>query len=782
MSDKNQRRVSNTAGTRIAGRKGSARGGIFVAALFICLAALYLLYSLITLMIRDHETYAREAASQHFRQIIDYPERGEIRDANGLALAVNNYVYTIGITPASLNTIPSGRLAKEDIVAGMAEILDLEVDWLGEQADRLEASYVILKRDVNRSMYNELRDFLILHQIGGVTIDAEMDRYYPEDDLAAILIGFTNQQNDLIAGVNGLEAYYNDVLSGTPGYTYAEVDNYSNAELPYTVPTVEEAVDGYDLILHLEKGIQEIVQEELDLYAERYNMIEGAVGIVMDLHTGAILGMAQNGSYDLNDPFAVPSTFQGDDADWDPYGNEEDMNFLTSKVWLNRAVSEPYEPGSTYKSLTAAMALDQQTVTENQLFSDSPIYVDGWDEYPISGSVYGGNAYITMEEALWHSVNPVFVQVAQSLGISTFYQYVQAFGHYNVTGIDLPAEAKGIQQNNPFEIDMAVNSFGEQATVTPIQMISAFAALGNGGILYRPQVVDQIVDQNGNVVEDRQPEIIRRVLSPETSDTIMEYLRGVVTEGSGQSAEIAGYRVAGKTSTSTSGEDEQDHVISFASFAPYDDPKIAVLTILYLPEEQLLSWPAQLLNREITERTLQYMGVTKDYTMGELESIFETEPVRNMIGRDIRNAVQNSPIVHWNVVTEDGVELDDIVTAQYPTADQGSNGFGTIYVSVDGQIPEDLVQVPDFRGLNLDEAKALAETSGLNIRLEGTHYRGVVTTQNILSDENGEPETVQRYSIITLNFEPEPGASPTPTPIPTAAPTPSAAQEVDAGE
>lgn len=752
--------------------KGSARGGIFVAALFILSAAVFLLYSLFRIMVLDHDTYAREAARQHYRQIIDYPERGEIRDANGFALAVNNYVYTIGITPSTLNTIPAGRLPREEIISGMAEILEIEEDWMADQAAKMDASYLILKKDVTRTMYNELRDFLILHQIGGVSIDAEMDRYYPANDLAAPIIGFTNKQNDMISGVNGLEAYYNDILSGTPGYTYAEVDNYSNAELPYTVPTVEAAVDGYDLILNVDKGIQEIVQEELDRHTETYQMINGAVGIVMNPHTGAILAMAQNGSFDLNDPFGLPSTYTGEAAEWDPHEHEEDMDYLTSKVWLNRAVSEPYEPGSTYKALTAAMALDQRSVSETKLFSDDPIYVTGWEEYPISCSVHGGHGFVTMEQGLWTSCNPVYVQVAQSMGVATFYHYVQAFGHHEITGVDLPAEVAGLQQSNPQEIDMAVNSFGEQATLTPLQMVNAFAALGNGGTLYRPQIVDKIVDQNGNVLEEREPEMIRRVISEETSQSILEYLRGVVTNGGGETAEVPGYRVAGKTSTSTSGEDEERIVISFGSVAPYDNPEIAVLTILYLPESKLLSWPSQILSRRVTERTLKYMGVPKVYTMADLETLFSVSKVRNIIGRDVRNAVQNSPIVRWDVVAEEGTTYDDIVTAQYPSPDELSNGSGTIYASVSGEIPEDLVVVPDFDGMTFDEAKDKAKEVGLNIRLEGTHYRGTVSSQEISPEKDGEINMVQRYTIIPLRFDPDPAASPTPSPIPTAVANP----------
>ncbi len=760
MWDTRNNNGANRLGKPRKTAKSSARGGIFVAALFILSAAVYLLYSLFRIMVNDHEAYAKEAARQHYRQIIDYPERGEIRDANGFALAVNNYVYTIGITPASLNTIPAGRLPKEEIVSGMAEILDIDEDWMAEQAARLDASYLILKKDVTRTMYNELRDFLILHQIGGVTIDAEMDRYYPARDVAATIIGFTNKQDDMIRGVNGLEAYYNDILAGTPGYTYAEVDNYSNAELPYTVPTVEAAVDGYDLILNIDKNIQEIVQEELDRAVEVYEMINGAVGIVMDPHTGAVLAMAQNGSYDLNDPFGMPSIFKGEDDEWDPHTDEEDMALLTSKVWLNRAVSEPYEPGSTYKALTAAMALDQRSVGETQLFSDDPIYVTGWEEYPISCSVHGGHGLVTMEQGLWTSCNPVYVQVAQSMGVATFYQYVQAFGHHEITGIDLPAEVAGLQQTNPQEIDMAVNSFGEQATLTPIQMISAYAALGNGGILYRPQIVDKIVDQSGNILDDRQPEIVRRVISEETSDQILHYMRGVVTNGGGETAEVPGYRVAGKTSTSTSGENEERIVISFASVTPYDDPEIVVLTILYLPEYKLLSWPSQILNRRVTERTLKYMGVPKKYSQEELEEIFTSEPVRNLIDRDMRNAVQNSPIVHWDVVAEEGSTYDDIVRAQYPSPDELSSGFGTIYASVSGEIPEDLVAVPDFGGLTLDEVKELAKDAGVNIRLEGTDYRGTVTNQDIPVSENGETKMVQRYTVIPVHFGSDSQATP----------------------
>lgn len=741
---------------RLVDRKGRVtfRRGTIVTSVMLALFSAVLIGRLFDVQVIRHEDTARTAAALHFRDTAEYPERGEIISADGARLAVTTYVYAIGITPKDLHALSDASITTAEIVRRLAEILELPEQTVAEAAAQQDAVYVPLKKQVPRDTYEVLKAFVNEKDIGGISVDVEMQRYYPQPALAPEVIGFSNKQSSNIEGVLGLEAFYNSLLAGQPGFRYGEVDNYNKSELYFSQGVIQQAARGGNLQLSLNTEIQQKLETELDQIDRIYNNRQGSVGIVMNPKTGAILAMGQSGNFDPNQPMAVPGGLPDTAvADWNPAENEEQMNLLTSRVWLNRAISESYEPGSTYKAITTAAALEEKAVSETERFSDEPIRVEGWDEYPIKCSIYPANhGQVTMEQALWYSCNPVLVQIAQRIGIEKFYKYVQAFGHLEKTGIDLPAEGVGLNHDDPNGVDLAVWSFGEQSTVTPIQLINAFCALGNGGVLMQPYLVDRITDAQGRVVNTRQPQQIRRVISEATSRKIRTYLRGVVTDGTAETAEVWGYQPGGKTSTSSHGEQDEEVVVSFCALAPGDDPEIAVLIILYEPQPSTTSQAAQYVSARVMAKALKVMGVAPRYTEKDYQEMAAGKPIQPYAGETLyaaqTNAVSNSLSIQVNPGADLSTGSSDRVAYQYPEARSIISGKGFVYLSSDAdQADLPSVPVPDFTGLTLGEALDLAEQSLLNVHIAGGDPTGTVQRQS-----TAPAETVKQYSIIQLTL------------------------------
>lgn len=739
---------TGSSGSRSRERMSSA--GPLLLVLCFGSASVMILLSLYRIQVQEHEVYALVADQQHFRSVEEASGRGPIYAAGGEPLALTRHVYTIGITPRDLKSQGTKRLARETVITDLAAILSLSEGEVRQAAQRQEENWVLLKRDIDRETYDRLIAWRREYRVGGIAIDPTMLRHYPQHETGSAVIGFVSQANGM-KGVSGVEASYNERLSGRPGYRYAELDNYGGGQLPYSRSTAGSGHDGSGLVLHLHLGIQKAAQDAVDLAVERYQAVGGGLAIVLNPRTGAILGMAQSDAYDLNDPYAQPDGWIG--SSWEPGHDDEALDYLYSRVWSSRAITDGYEPGSTYKALTTAIALDLGLVDENESFSDDPVWVEGWTEYPISCSVEGGHGRRTLAEGLETSCNPVFVQLAQRIGSERFYDYVRGFGHRAPTGIDLPGEATGLIHLSPSPIDLAVWSFGEQATVTPLQLLAAYATFANDGVLMRPQVVARFLSPDGETEEAVAPEAVRQVISAETAARVLTLLRGVVVRGTGEVAEVPGYRVAGKTSTSTHGANDEHEVVSFAALAPAADPEIAVLTVLYDPQASSASWPAQIACRTIIDQSLGLLGVRKSWTDAELARLFSPQPVREVVGQTIDEAVRRSPIVNWEASTAAAVDLDSgqRVLAQYPPPGTLTCGSGGFYVSVDGTIPEDPVPVPDFAGLGLEEALRLARRSDLNLRLEGANPRGVVTSQSP-QPSSQNTGSVRRYDVITLQF------------------------------
>jgi stage V sporulation protein D (sporulation-specific penicillin-binding protein) len=734
-----------------------SRTGLVLFSLCLLAFAGYLIVRLYQIQIVDYQVNAEKAASQHYRKVAELPERGLIYDRNGIELAGTTYIYQIGITPKDVRSIRE-NITRDAISQAVAELLELPSEEVAAAFAQKDSAYVQLKKNVPRETAEKLMSYLSEHDIGGFAIDSEPRRYYTNDDLGSQVLGYTRYDLGNLVGQLGLEMKYNDLLTGTPGYTYVETDNYKNkGELPFSVPTSQQARNGLNLNLNLDINIQRIVQKELGNAIRANNITDGGSAIVMNPYTGAVLAMASYPFFSSNDPTARPET--RDEAGWDGT-SQENINYLSSTVWRNRAISDAYEPGSTFKTITTAIAFDENLARETDLFNDSPMRVMGQE---IHCYTISGHGIETLQEGFWHSCNPVFAQLAQRIGVSRYYQYVRAFGFREVTGIDLPAEAVGQIHTDPTELDMATLSYGESATVTPMQLINAFCTFANGGNLMRPRLVASISDSEGHIVREFAPETVRKVISEQTATRIRELLKGVVLYGTGSKAYVEGYTVGGKTSTST--DEAGRHTLSFVGIAPADSPEIVVLLVLNKPaDNSLTSTAAVQAVGKIIAPVLELLGRSPNYSEQDISRLSKLHSVPDLSGLTLAEARRQLNAAGLDLeAAESGMGEQTVIQSQSPAADSSLHSHGIVVVYSSPGPHDDYVAVPDFTGKTIRECQSAAVSCGLNIRIEGNGLGTAVrqepgptfgnktsetpaeTAANATSEtESASPETVTR--------------------------------------
>ena len=713
---------------------------------FITLFCFGLILSLYQLQFREYELYAKEASALHWKKFVTQPERGDIIDRNGNMLASTTYVYTVGITPRDLRSTASEPIDKKTIFREMAIILEMEESVIAEKAELVDLVYTELKKELSREQRDALEAFRKKHAVGGISIDSVARRFYPGQDMASQIIGYTNSENGLLIGQLGIELQYNSALTGQPGYTYAEVDVNANA-LPYSSPTRLEAQNGYHLQLNIDANIQKITEEVCrDLY-EVYDVEGGVMAIVMNPNTGAVLADANYPTFNPNQPFSKPEVYSQEA--WDAFTPDEQIDFIMSQLWRNNSVSDAYEPGSTFKSITTAMAFEEGLAKESEFFSDSSISYPGSTQRIMcsheSGAARENHGTETLAHAFSKSCNPVFVRLSQRLESKRFYEYVESFGFTEKTGVDLPGEGVGMIYPDgnlvPTQIDMYTLSIGESATVTPIQLISAYGAIANGGNLMRPQIAKALLDEEQNVVKSFPPQVRRTVISEQTATRIRALMEDVVTSGTAQSAKISGYKLAGKTGTATHeiGRYAGKHVLTFGSFAPAKNPEIVVLVVMNRPKSnELSSEIAAKAASVITERTLSYMGIKREYeNTVDAKHLVNRVEIPYVIGKTYKDAKRDAYRVGLTVIgAEEDIPDDAIVTAAYPsegTLLYTTGRIGKVVLSVNPAtvLQEDVI--PNFGGKSLEEVFEEAYRSNLNIVIEG-NTDGVVVAQRLNSE------------------------------------------------
>lgn len=759
------------------------RRTLVLMVLFGVVVFIPLIVTLYNLMIRDHDYYEAQAIDNQTRYTSLSASRGQIFDRNMNVLASSKTVETVFIDPneiAQEMAKPENSNLLDHIARGLSEILDVSTDFVYKQAEDKAFRYKVIRRKIPEELADEVRSFVSENEIKGVYLETDAQRYYPYSSLAAQVMGFVSTDN---VGSEGLEAYYDSYLQGTAGKVVTTKGNYGS-EMLYTYEKYYDASDGDSLVTTIDQTVQHYLEKNLETAIEKYDIINGAFGIVMDVNSGQILAMANLGSYDPNNyqeiydqALAGQLEAQYQDAlllDKDSDAYQEAMSAYNQAVaaerlrqWRNRCVSDGYEPGSTFKLVTLAAALDCGAVTENSTF-----YCGGHEtfndrEQEVSCWKAAGHGMQTTMEALGHSCNIAFGHIGVNMTRKTFVEYFKAFGFLEKTGVDLPGEASGLfWAEDKFSVANLISaSFGQTFRVTPMEQVRAVAAIVNGGYLLKPYVVSQVLDSDGNVVKSNERTVLRQVISEETSATMRKMMEYVVTDGTAGSAKTPGYRVGGKTGTSEkidtydeNGKPVEDKIVSFIGVAPIDDPKYVVLVALdtpnyvagtsYTPHNQYISGGlmAAPTVRDVFLDILPYLGVEPDYSSDDIRGVNITLPDVIGMTEDEAAALLSGKSITYRTVGQGSTVSDQLPS---PGAEVPGNSEIILYFGNAVKTTEQ-VEVPDFVGYGIADVDYLATNAGLYIQAKGTDHRDEYVT---VAYQDIEPGTmVDRGTTITVEF------------------------------
>ena len=678
--------------------------------------------------------------------------RGTITDVNGNVMAISVTARQISVNQTMIET--QGKKLK-DVEGYQKKIADALADFLSLDAasvlEKIQTTgrYREIARKVDVDLANRIQEWIDEEKIKGVYIDEDVKRYYPNNELACHVLGFTGRDDQGL--VCGVEVALDSYLQGTPGRILSAVDGRGN-ELPYTEEVRVEPQNGNNVKLTIDATIQAIAEDVLETTTAKWNVSEGCAAIVMDPKTCNILAFASNPSFDLNHPYACPSTV--DPENWTGT-RSEDVELLSSTVWRNKCLTDTYEPGSTFKAITAAIGIENGAVTPDSTVDDSDLNLGGWD---IGCWKDGGHGIETFRVAVQNSCNAVFAKLALQLGNATFYDGLKTFGFYDKTGIMLSGEAGSLIHASPSEVDRAVAGFGQRIQFTPIQVARAYCAIANGGYLMTPNIVSEITDSQGNVLVRYDKNVERQVVSETTAKQVLSMLEDVVTLGTGHNAYVAGYRVAGKTGTSETIETEKTDrfVASFCGIAPVDDPQVVVLVMIDHPDQRIATASggrqAAPAAAAIIEKTLEYMGVERRYTEKEQANFLAQSPVPDLAGMGVAQAIWKLESVglgckvigDYDKGNEDGTK----VVQQMPAAGiiVNRNSQVVLYVGAEAE-NKTMIRVPDLVGDSLADAYVLLKERGLGMIAK---QNGTVVSQSI------KPGTmVEEGTIVTLELNKE---------------------------
>ena len=577
---------------RLRGDTGQHRRILIVMAMLGALAFGPVAWRLYDLMIENYEYYAGLALRNQSRTTSVSPRRGEIYDRNMDLLATSVSVEHIYLNPRELKQ--SGADV-EKITADLAPILEREASWIAEQAGKTSRRYMQIGWSVDEDTAGKVRAYINENSISGIHLEPASKRVYPNGTLAAQVIGFTNASGD---GSEGVEAAYNSFLTGEAGRVITSKGN-NEIDMPYSYEKYLESLGGADVILTIDSTVQRCLENRMEEAVAKFDVRNGAFGIVMNVNTGEILAMAPLGSYDPNNYLEIYDPEVA--AEIAESGDGEALAAARLKQWRNRCISDGYEPGSTFKVLTMAAALDSGSIT-----LDTNFHCSGAEQIPGRSQLLhcwrsAGHGAQKTANALQNSCNLAFAHIALKMGGDTFYKYIENFGILEKTGIDLAGESKGVF----FDKDIVTNtdkwgtasltsgSFGQTFKITPLQLVRAISSVVNGGNLMEPYIVSQIVDGEGNVLLSQEPTVVRKTISEETSRTMCAMMESVVTEGTAKNAQVAGYSIGGKTGTSEkidvfdeNGQRVLDKIVSFVGVAPMGNPEYIVLVALDTPSRE----------------------------------------------------------------------------------------------------------------------------------------------------------------------------------------------------
>ena len=679
----------------------------------------------------EGEALSTEAYDQRNRDVNISQKRGAILDRNGEELAVDMPIETVNIDPNILKkSILDESMTEMEVAMQLSEILGIEGETVLNKI-QMDSQFQLLKKNVERDATDKIREFRSRTKLKGIMIELESKRFYKNKNLAAHVIGMTGEENQ---GLSGIESVMSKYIVGTPGRILSDVDA-NNRVVPLGNELKVDAQDGKDVVLTIDTTIQFFATKALENAIENYEVRRGGVIIVMDPRNGDILALVSKPDFDLNDPYAKPVGVEAEN--WNGR-SEQGVETLNKTVWRNKAIMDTYEPGSTFKAVTTAAGLEEGVVTLDTPFVCQP--VTGYGPNPIGCWTIGNHGTQDLTHAVYNSCNPAFMSIAQKLGVSTFYRYVRDFGFYDKTGMGMAGEVTGIFHEVPKTIDMLVASFGQRFTITPMQLITAYAPIANGGNLMKPRLIKELRDANGNVIEKYEPELIRKVISKETSDKLRVILEGVVSEGTGKNAYVKGYRVAGKTGTSETVE-EGRYIASFCCFAPADNPVVSVLIMLDDPAGDHMGGAiAAPVAQKLMEELLTYLEVERQYSERDLKEMVRLVAIPELRGKTVEEAVKLLKDQGFGYKLQTGIsDLTQPVRVQTPLPDQRVPDKSVIILYTDEEAERIMVTVPDLMNKTVIQATDALKDLNLNLKITGA---GVAKGQSIAAGEQVEAGTI----------------------------------------
>lgn len=690
------------------------------------------------------DEYSAKAESQQLSDSEIPAKRGSIYDINGNVLAQSATTWNIFIDPKNITD-----KSRNKVVNGLAKILKFDQEQKAEllENSKKDSRYIVIAKQVENDIKEEISAFVSKNKYADrIGVEQNTKRYYPYGSFASTVLGFTGED----AGLYGLEYYYEDELKGTNGRVITVTDANSN-EMPTDYSTYIDAVDGNSLVLTLNQNIQYSLEKGLKSTMNEYKC-KGAYGVVMDCKTGAVLAIASMPDFDCNNPreLTYSKNIKEIEKITDENEKAEAKSAAIQNQWYNFCVSGTYEPGSVYKAFMASAALEEGVVSLDTRFTcTGSIQVK---DYRMNCHNHAGHGNQTLTQGLENSCNPFFITIGQKLGVHNYFKYFDAFGFTEKTGIDIPSEA-GSQYYKEEQygiVELSSASFGQSNSLTPIQLCTGLCAIANGGVLVKPYIVDSILDANGNTVKKTKTTKVRQVISEETSKKVRAMMQSVVDNGTGKNGYVAGYRVGGKTGTSTklaeSNNKKTKYVVSFAAIAPSDDPEVAMLIIIDEPNQDLgggaLAAP---IAAQVVETSMSELNIEPEYSEKEAKDLSIKTP--NVIGNTVKAAKStlDGKNLRYRVVGE-----GEKVVRQSPTSSSTIpvNGTVVLYTEKD---KKKTVKVPNLVGLTVSEANSVAAESNLNIEITGNS----LNSSNVISYSQSisRGKTVEAGTVITVKFK-----------------------------
>ncbi len=760
---------------RLRGDSGQHRRILIIAAVLGLLAFIPVSLRLFDLMILQNDYYTDLALRNQTRTTQVTAHRGTIYDSNMNILAISRTVENVYLDPRELK---QSKADMELIANTLSQILGKESQWILQQAADTSMRYKQIGAQVDQQTADRIRSFINENQISGIHLEPTTQRYYPYDTLAAQVIGFVNSSN---TGSEGIEAAYNSYLEGAAGKVITTKGN-NEMDMPFSYENYVSSSSGCDVILTVDATVQACLEKQMEAAIGRYDVQNGAFGLVMNVNTGEILAMATLGSYNPNAYLEITDEKIGEQLDelkntYLQYG-ENSAEYISGKEayqqalkeaqlkqWRNRCISDGYEPGSTFKVLTLAAALDTGAVT-----LDNNFYCKGTEQIPGRSQLLHcwrstGHGAQETPQALQNSCNLAFANIALKLGGERFYEYVQKFGILEKTGLDLSGESKGVFFDRSFIVDtdkwgtssLTSASFGQTFKLTPIQLVRAIASVVNGGYLLEPYIVAEIMDEQGNTVLKQERTVLRQVIREETSATMRQLLASVVSEGTAKNAQVYGFSIGGKTGTSEkidvrdeSGNLTLDKIVSFVGVAPMDNPEYIVLVALDTPSRStglyisggVMAAPTV---GAVMADILPYLGVEQSYA--------ESDPAgKEVVMEDLTGmkAAEAEAVLKKAGLTAQMQGSELTVTSQIPSAGSIVPGGSQVllYFGEDPQTP--MTKVPDFSGMNRYQASVAASQAGLYVLVSGNTE--VSTTVRATAQDIPKDTAVKVGTTVRLEF------------------------------